>query len=324
MKKALLNSLGRWFGRGVGSSVVSALYIAADKLVYLQLDATQRQVRHWQVLSRPTADQMVATIQALLKSFASNIPLCIVMHAEHYQLLQLDKPTVAANEISAALPWLVREFTELSAEDIALDYLDAPLPPNKSQSQIQVVITALSRWRPLCDALQQQNIAIVSLQPDEWLVRNLLPKSTDTVLVLTQLPGQELSLYIIRQQQFYVSRKLRGLPTSSVTASGLAETARLDSLVLEVQRSMDFFEAQYRQAPVKEIRLLLPEPEVSMLAQYFQQNGFTQVKPLTVQPWLASSLQNPQQQAEITLYWPALAGALELFETEELVDETQG
>ena len=164
-------------------------------------------------------------------------------------------------------------------------------------------------------ALQYRQHDLLSIVPDEWLALHLLPRQITPLLLLAQSGQQDLMVQIIRDGQLYVSRKLRGF--NRITEYSLAELTAgiLDSLLLEVQRSMDYFEAQLRQAPVRDIRILLNTPELSGILDYFRQQGFAQVQPLALTPWMEAL--NSAEQHE---YWQLLAATLGL--QQEMADET--
>jgi MSHA biogenesis protein MshI len=89
--------------------------------------------------------------------------------------------------------------------------------------------------------------------------------------------------------------------------------------LLEVQRSLDYFEGQLRQAPVKEILFQIATPELPAIVRYFTDNGFAQVRQLEL-----SALIPKLNQAEQQEYWLTMAGAVELLQAREQANEAQG
>ena len=89
-----------------------------------------------------------------------------------------------------ALPWQIRDLVNYAPDDLVLDYCDVAEQTNQNQSRIQVVATQRSFLAPICKALQQQQVSLQNIQPDEWLARNLLPVQPQAVLILSHQPGQ--------------------------------------------------------------------------------------------------------------------------------------
>ncbi len=330
MIKALIRTLTARTGTSRTTGAVAAVYLQADGTVHvLQLDSASQQVVHWQSQTAATG-QLTEQVLQLLDAIPAATPLCLVLASEFYQLVQLDKPALAANEILQALPWLVRELSDIPAEDLLLDYLDVPVQPNPQQPRIQLVLTSRSRWLPLCQALQRRRINLVNIQPEEWLARNLLttalqtasPDQRGAVMLLTHVPGQELSLQIVKQGMVFFSRKLRGFNRLDHYDFAELQQGMLDNLLLEVQRSLDYFEGQLRQPPVQEILFVLASPTVPAIVQYFASNGFSKVRSVDFNRWLAAGQASAVTATELARYWPVLAGALELLQ-QEASDETQ-
>ena len=147
----------------------------------------------------------------------------------------------------------------------------------------------------LCNA---KNIQLRNIQPEEWLPRNLIPQQSAAVMLLVHQPGQELSLQIVKQGMVYFSRKLRGFSRIDQYEMSELRQGMLDNLLLEVQRSLDYFEGQLRQAPVKEILFQIATAELPAIVRYFTENGFVQVRQLEL-----SALMPKLTLAEQQEYW---------------------
>lgn len=297
---------------------IAAIYLHTDYLKLVLLQSVPLQVQKVETLVLGT-DNLQQSLLQLCAELPAQTALCLVLGSDRYQLVQLDKPAVKADEMLQALPWLVRELTSVPVEDMLLDYLDLPEHTSAQGARINVVVTSKSSLLELCRALQRKNIQLANIQPEEWLPRNLIPVQSAAVMLLVHQPGQELSLQIVKQGMVYFSRKLRGF--SRIDQYQMAELRQgmLDNLLLEVQRSLDYFEGQLRQAPVKEILFQIASPELPAIVRYFTDNGFVQVRQLEL-----SALMPKLSQAEQQDYWLTMAGAVELLQAREQQHEAQG
>ncbi len=96
----------------------------------------------------------------------------------------------------------------------------------------------------------------------------------------------------------------------------------LDNLLLEVQRSLDYFEGQLRQ-PAGEGNFVYPgQPDGTGHSAVFCQQWFFQGAVSGLSRWLAAGQVSAVTAAELASCWPVLAGALELLQQED-PDETQ-
>lgn len=296
---------------------LAAIYLQAEQLKLVLVRSIDQVVLKTETVRLVDSQQRVSACSQLARELPKNTALCLVLSADSYQLVQLDKPPLAEVEMRQALPWQIRDLVSIPTDDLIVDYCDVAEPTNQQQAKIQVVASSRSLLAPLCKVLQQSPAQLMNIQPDEWLARNLLPNQPHAVLLLSHQPGQELSIQIVRNGTLYLSRKLRGFTRIDQMSFSDLSLGLLDNLLLEVQRSLDFFEGQMRQAPVKEILFLLPSPELPAILQYFVQNGFTQVRALDVSANMPGS-----SLAEQADYWLPLAGALELLLSAETSLET--
>lgn len=304
-------------GRPRQATQIAAIYLQAEQLKLVLVRSIDQVVLKTETVRLVDSQQRVSACSQLARELPKNTALCLVLSADSYQLVQLDKPPLAEAEMRQALPWQIRDLVSIPTDDLIVDYCDVAEPASQQQAKIQVVASSRSLLAPLCKVLQQSPAQLMNIQPDEWLARNLLPVQPQAVLLLSHQPGQELSIQIVRNGTLYVSRKLRGFNRIDQMSFSELSLGLLDNLLLEVQRSLDFFEGQMRQAPVKEILFLLPSPELPAILQYFVQNGFTQVRALDVSAYMPGS-----SLAEQADYWLPLAGALELLLSAETSLET--
>ena len=229
-----------------------------------------------------------------------------IIPPERYMVLQIDKPPVPPEELIMALPWTIKDLVALPDDDLVVDYLDLPLQNQLQSAKVNVVVSSKSWLKELAALFQHYKLTLTGIQPEEWLARNLLPKKHYAVMVVCHQPGQDLGVQIIQNGSLYFSRRLRGFNRLDQFNQEELEQGVFDNLLLELQRSIDFFEGQLKQAPVREIGLWLSGPHQQHILQLFIQNGFTQVFNVT-----ADALQLSVSADDFQVYGQALAGAIE-------------
>lgn len=181
----------------------------------------------------------------------------VVLSDQQSQIVQVDKPNVPASEINAALKWQVKDLVSISPDNLVLDYFDGPILSG-GKEKINVVCSPISELKKIVAATNNNGAEVASITTAEFAFANLLSTQTDACLLVCQRPNDEIILLIVKQGKLYFHRRLRGFSQiASKTEDELAMTV-VDNLALEVQRSSDFFERQLKQAPIKEIKVLLP------------------------------------------------------------------
>ncbi len=287
-------------------STVVAVVLQAERIKTLWLQRAPLQVLKVETVAVADAAVWPEQLAHLSQEIAANVPVCVVLPSSHYQLYVVDRPAVPDSELSAALPWLVAEMSETPAADLVIDYFEQPEVANQ-RHKLQLVVAQKTQLQALCKPLQRKQIQLTNIQPEEWLVRNLVPSTGTPVLVLSQQPGQDVSVLILMRGVVYFSRKLRGYSRLAQYDTHDLASGVLENLMLEIQRSMDYFEGQLRQPPIRDIYLLLTDHVEQALSGYLLQNGFGQVHSVNLSGIMAGFTAQERDD-----YWLALAGAMEV------------
>ena len=196
----------------------------------------------------------------------------IVLNAAQSQIVQVDKPNVPAAEINAALKWQVKDLVSISPDNMVLDYFDGPLLAG-GKEKINVVCAPINELKQIVAATNKEGVEVASITTIEFAFANLLAAQSDACLLVCQQPNEEIVLLIVKQGKLYFHRRLRGFrQIASRTEDELTMTV-VDNLALEVQRSSDYFERQLKQAPIKEIKVLLPMASEGFLARKLAENS---------------------------------------------------
>ena len=275
-----------------------AVYFAADTVSLLRVKAGQ--VNQCTTVSYK-AEQWQAAVRTVLADLSSASKLDVILAPEFYQLVQLDKPTLTEAELLQALPWQVKDLVTIPAEDMIADYIDLP-GQSTPQTKINVVVARQSWLKLLVQCISNAGMQLSSVQPAEWLAHHLIAASVQPCMLIIHQPGQEVLLQIVQDGQLYFSRRTRGLTNLHLLNSKDATDDMLERLLLELQRSMDYFESQLKQAPVRDIRVLAQQPD--LLCKLLVENGFARVEALE------PPLQLGAYSNEFVQCWPAIAAAV--------------
>lgn len=207
----------------------------------------------------------------------ANTQCSLVLSISKYQMLQLDKPAVEDSELLQALQWSVKE--QLSNDDeLAIDYFDRPAN-TASSKKLNVVVINKQDVVTIRNGVLQAGLSLNTIGVEELAICNLVRPSDDAVISLKQETGGQLSLNIIKQSKLYFSRRLRGYENLASFSPEELKMGVVDNLSLEIQRSMDYFESQLRQAPVKKVYLCLDTLHQDALAELIKQTIFIAVEP---------------------------------------------
>lgn len=196
-----------------------------------------------------------------------------VLDGNDYTLLLTEAPDVPAEELRSAIRWRIKDLIDFHVDDATLDVFDVTTPnaPGKTRSMYVVAARngAIQRRVDLCD---NAGINLDVIDIPEMAQRNLtaiLPEDVRGAVVLSFGPTRGL-VTISRQGEIFLSRRIEvGLDTLRQIDD---RTPYFEQIVLEVQRSLDYFDSHFRQAHIDSLILSPPAGDIPGIIDYLNQN----------------------------------------------------
>jgi MSHA biogenesis protein MshI len=196
---------------------------------------------------------------------------CYVSLTSHwYQLLQADQPQVEENEIYASLAWPLKDLLPPNV-DYVYDFMNPPAQV-AGQSKLSVVAIPHKDIDSISKGIYNAQLNLKGISIEETASVELTPQSSDAVMSLVQEHGEEIVLNIVKNNQLYFTRRLKGFENLGSYSANELSMGITESLCVQIQRSMDYFESQLRQPPVKKVLLKLDTTLTDTLAEQIQDN----------------------------------------------------
>jgi MSHA biogenesis protein MshI len=214
----------------------------------------------------PTGEARAAALKHLARSHQlGRTPCTTVVQRGSYKLLLVEAPSVSSSELRAAIRWRIRDDIDFHIDDAVIDIFEAPARKGMAKSNmLYVVVARAPTVKTHVDGLLDAGIKLGIVDVPELAFRNvasLLPED-ETGVVLVDLDQQGGLVTVTARGTLYLSRTINVtreeiLMASSEDGQILTELAEriLDTIVIEVQRSLDYYESYYGQAPVAGIRI---------------------------------------------------------------------
>ncbi len=211
--------------------------------------------------------------QSSLKNFVElhkleNTHCVVAFSARKYQMLQVDRPAVPDEELAHALHWSVQELLS-SPDEMVVDFFDMPAQ-TMGANKVNVVAIKKDDLFDICTGLVEAGLFVHSVTIEELVFCDLVPVSHGATLTLVQKAASEISLNIVKDGKLYFSRSIKGYEKLNTFTEMELQMGFVESLSVEVQRSMDFFESQLRQGAVKKIILHLDSEHQELIAELIQ------------------------------------------------------
>jgi MSHA biogenesis protein MshI len=212
---------------------VSALHISTLKKVKGKLNWVKQysaSIDNWQ-------DKLKTYVE---KNNLINTRCNVALSISKYQLLQLDRPPVEDTELNQALQWAMKEQL-FSDEELVIDYFDPPVAAS-TVKKLNVVVISKREVIEIRDGVLKAGLSLNIIGVEELAICNLLIPSNDAFITLKQQEGGQLSLSIVKNNELFFSRRLRGYENLANFSPEELKMGVVDNLSLEIQRSMDYFE----------------------------------------------------------------------------------
>lgn len=189
-----------------------------------------------------------------------------------YQLLMVEAPEVPQTELKAAIRWRIRDLIDFHIDDAVLDVFDTPPSGARAvQEHLYVVVSRSAIIKERIEALHSAGAALEVIDIPELALRNIaaqLDQEANGQAMLFFGADQGL-ITLTRDATLYLARSM-GVGYQQL----LATPDLVDRLVLELQRSMDYYDRHFQQAPITAITLCpLPEALPQLAEQLEQQTG---------------------------------------------------
>jgi len=176
-----------------------------------------------------------------------------VLPSGGYQLVLVEAPDVLPAELKAAIRWRVKDMIDFGIEDAVIDVFEPPAPSRRQQQRSMYAIAARrDAVQRTVDVLSPVAKGFDVIDIPELCLRNiaaLLP-ADEAGLALLHQHGTTAELILTRAGKLYLSRHIDLSRHMGFADDGLPDSAALS---LELQRSLDYYERHFAQAPVQSI-----------------------------------------------------------------------
>ena len=216
-------------------------------------------------MTHPTASVSVqgAEVAQLNKSLGLDRHMCVTtLSLGAYSLLFVEAPDVKPAELRAAIRWRVKDLIDFHIDDAVIDVFEVPnQKATGKNSMMYAVVSRTNTVKQQIELLTGAGLNLDVIDIPELALRNiasLLPEDVAGVALL-YLGRRNGLIVLTRQGTLYLSRRLEmGLEQ---LGGNLDEAEpRLDRIVVEIQRSLDYYESHFLQPAITNV-VMTPLPD---------------------------------------------------------------
>lgn len=236
---------------------------------------------------------------------------CVLADAE-YQLLLVEAPDVEPAELKAAVRWRIKDLIDFHIDDAVIDVFD--VPGDQSRSPMKYVVAARSATvARRVEQLETAGMGLEYIDVAELALRNVAALTEEDVagLALLHLEPDYGLMTVTRQGALYLARRIEighsQLERAYRADDGSADRL-LDNVLLELQRSLDYYESHFDQAGIGSVYVTPQPTEMPAMIDYMRERLGVRVGQLDLRELITCNVDCPPERQARTML--ALGGAL--------------
>ncbi|MBK7951735.1 MAG: PilN domain-containing protein [Deltaproteobacteria bacterium] len=197
-----------------------------------------------------------------------------------YELKLVERPTnVPEAELADATRWLIRDLVEMDVETAAIGVLTIPDQKGRARTpHMFVVATRDETVTAMARALDQTGLVCGGFEVMETAMLALEASLPEEVVggAMVRIDAKSSVLTLATERRLVLARHLRvdaaamdEAAERALSSAGPGEAelvSALEPLLLDVQRSLDYYESEYGRAPATRLTLLPGSVDLSPLA----------------------------------------------------------
>jgi len=221
------------------------------------------------------ADGQQAQVDALKSWVHSNslqkTPCVCLVANDDCDVYQVERPEVEDSEMIQAVSWKIKDLINYDVSHAVVDSYPMPVSSRNNQPQVGVVAAREAVIRNYVDSIKTTAMSLNALDIHELVRTNLqvVRQSAEQSLALLTLTPESGLLSVYHDTDLYVSREFMiGIDQLSLATSD--DENVFDALLLELQRSLDYFESYYGMGSVTNLRVFPQMKATEKMAMYLQ------------------------------------------------------
>ncbi len=200
-----------------------------------------------------------------------NTPCVCLLAEDDCDLYQVEKPDVEDAELSQALTWKIKDLINYDVSNAVIESYTMPRSTKTAKEQIGVVAARESVVVNYVDSIRMSGLDLVALDVHELVRSNLelVVNGEERTFALLTLADNSGLLSIYHDTDLYVSRDFK-LGLNQLEQISQDNTDEFDSLLLEVQRSVDYYESYFGLGGVTDLQIYPQQEITEKMAKYLQ------------------------------------------------------
>ncbi|MFY0639642.1 MAG: pilus assembly protein PilM [Bermanella sp.] len=275
---ALSNNVRSWFKRNKDTApgcVGISMCDAGISLSYGVIKQGEYQVSLIDFAPLPPSEYESYAKGWIQRNKLKNAKGHFVLNDDEYQLELIEKPQVQEEEMREAVKWKIKDLVQYPSQETILDVFNLPDDAYRGRSDmLYAVVSSKEKISSKLEFMRQIGLVPSVIDIPELVLRNILlyfPDSEEGTTAILKLNENDSEVIIYSHEELCFARNIdigfsQFLKIEEEIT--LDNSDVFDRLVLDLQRSLDYFESQVGKGTVSKI-IILP---VDNIQENFIQN----------------------------------------------------
>ena len=198
-----------------------------------------------------------------------------VLEDTQYKLFHLPLPNVDEAELKSALRWSIKDLVDFPVEDAVIDVFRVPVKENREE-KVYVAVTPRVVVQKTINFIRKTGLTLSAIDIEALSLGN----------VIEQVEGQERGIAVLHfghesgsanlysNSTLYISRKIdTGLQRMQEIQTQDGAEQVYESIILELQRSLDFYESEHSRPSISKILVAPRHPALQEFCDYVSNNS---------------------------------------------------
>jgi MSHA biogenesis protein MshI len=248
---------------------------------------------HCRQMTLQSEKESARALASLVKEFdLEGEPCSYVLNPADYNLHLVEAPNVEDSELRAAVRWQIKDLLDMKVEDAAIDVFRVPQDAYRGRNMLYVVASLKSCIRSIVDRVNASGLQLAVIDIPELAMQNLSRRfiHDEHGVAFMDLRRTGSTMNITCHGDLYLTRRINTQLDPDAMQSPEWDILK-DRLVLEIQRSLDYYESQMGRGQITQIVIAAQQHDTADLAKALDGLLSAQVSSLDIEDKLDSDVE---------------------------------
>lgn len=245
----------------------------------------------------------------------TGVSTTLVLTPGHYNVMHVERPQVPDAELNHAVKWKIRDYLAYPAEEAVVETFTIPDLDAQARAAnwVYAVIAHNALIQEYVDLIQDSGLSLAAIDIPEFALRNVVALEQDAVQStgVLMINHDESLFVLVRGDLVFLTRgfeigyedilaPLQDTQPGGLSLEGLHPAH--ENTILQIQRSLDYFDGHFAQAQVSRLQLLPAEPALEGVVEMLRTNTGLKVDMFDLSDYLDIDAEIDHQQLGSSLF----------------------